>query len=135
MLLRNPPDEIPWPNSSFEWADFNNGVVAISLGFGGFLVCAWLLSKYLPKIPYLGNLILVPNISKPQENAGRISMTKPSDSVIKYLNVGDTGEVITTLRPTGKVQFSDAIVDVVAEGDFVNKGMKVEITQIHGYGS
>ena len=48
------------------------------------------------------------------------------------LNIGDIGEVISTLRPTGKAKFGDAIVDVVAEGDFVNKGTKVEIISING---
>ena len=59
-------------------------------------------------------------------------MTKPKDSEINKLNIGDTGEVISTLRPTGKVKFGDAIVDVVAEGDFINKGIQVKVTGIHG---
>jgi membrane-bound serine protease (ClpP class) len=131
MLLKNPPDEIPWPNNTFEWNDFNHGVISLSLGFGGFLICAWLLSKYLPKIPYLGGLILVPDSSK-KGGITRLSITKPQESETENLNIGDMGEVISTLRPTGKVKFGDAIVDVVAEGDFINKGIKVKITGIHG---
>ena len=131
MLLRNPPNEIPWPSNTYEWSDFNHGIISLSLGFGGFLICAWLLSKYLPKIPYLGSIILVPNPSK-QGGITKLSMTKPKDSEINKLNIGDTGEVISTLRPTGKVKFGDAIVDVVAEGDFINKGIQVKVTGIHG---
>jgi membrane-bound serine protease (ClpP class) len=40
--------------------------------------------------------------------------------------------VISTLRPTGKARFGDAIVDVVAEGDFINIGTQVKITEVHG---
>ena len=131
MLLKNPPDEIPWPSNSYEWSDFDQGIISLSLGFGGFLICAWLLSKYLPKIPYLGSMILVPNSSR-QGGITKLSMTKPKESEINNLNIGDIGEVISTLRPTGKVKFGDAIVDVVAEGDFINKGVQVKIIYIHG---
>ena len=131
MLLKNPPDEIPWPDNAFEWGDFNQGIVGLSLGIGAFLICAWLLSKYLPKIPYLGSMILAPDSSK-KGGITRLSITKPRESEIDKVNIGDIGEVISTLRPTGKVTFKDAIVDVVAEGDFINKGVKVKITGIHG---
>jgi len=40
--------------------------------------------------------------------------------------------VVSILRPTGKAKFRDAIVDVVAEGDFLDKGTKIEIIEIHG---
>jgi membrane-bound ClpP family serine protease len=46
--------------------------------------------------------------------------------------VGDVGEVTFILRPSGKVRFGDAIVDCVAEADFLDKGCKVEIIEIHG---
>ena len=62
----------------------------------------------------------------------RISMTKPVESQISGVNIGDTGQVISTLRPTGKAKFGDAIVDVVAEGEFLDKGSQVEIIHIHG---
>ena len=131
MLIKNPPDKLPWPNNSIEWGDFTQGVIGLSIGFSGFLILAWLLSKYLPKIPFLGGLILVPTTAK-QGGTMRISMTKPVESEITGINVGDTGRVISTLRPTGKARFGDAIVDVVAEGEFLNKGTQVEIIEIHG---
>ena len=133
MLLKNPPDEIPWPSNALEWQDFSQGVMSLSIGFVTFIVCAWLLSKYLPKIPYLSSMILVPAFAK-QGDINRISMTRPVDNQdeSKSINVGDIGEVVSTLRPTGKAKFGDAIVDVVAEGDFINRGIKVEIMGIHG---
>ena len=131
MLIKNAPGEMPWPTNPTEWRDFNNGVIGLSLGLGAFILCAWLLSKYLPKIPFLGGLILVPDTSK-SERVMPINMTRPTENETENLSIGDIGEVVSTLRPTGKARFGDAIVDVVAEGDFVNRGVKVEITGIHG---
>jgi membrane-bound serine protease (ClpP class) len=131
MLIKNPPDKLPWPSNPVEWGDFTQGVIGLSLGFGGFIILAWLLSKYMPKIPFLGGLILVPTSAK-QGGTMQVSMTKPVESEIVGVNIGDIGEVISTLRPTGKARFGDAIVDVVAEGDFLNIGTKVKIIEIHG---
>ncbi len=131
MLIKNPPDKLPWPSNAVEWSDFTQGVIGLSLGFGGFIILAWLLSKYLPKIPFLSGLILIPAFAK-RGGTMQVSMTKPVESEIAGINVGDIGEVVSTLRPTGKVRFGDAIVDVVAEGDFLNIGTRVKIIEIHG---
>ena len=131
MLIKNPPDKLPWPSNAVEWSDFSQGVLGLSFGFGGFLILAWLLSKYMPRMPFLGGLILLPTSPK-QGGTRRISMTRPVESEIAGVGIGDIGEVISTLRPTGKARFGDAIVDVVAEGDFLNIGTKVKIIAIHG---
>ena len=131
MLVKNPPNKLPWPESSVDWIYFSQGVFGLALGFVGFVVLAWLLSKYLPKIPFLGGLILVPTAAK-QNIPMRVSMTAMPESKITGVKIGDTGEVVSTLRPTGKARFGDAIVDVVAQSDFLNTGTRVEIVGIHG---
>ena len=131
MLVKNPPNKLPWPTNPGDWSDFTRGVLGLSLGFVGFIVLAWLLSKYLPKIPFLGGLILVPTSAK-QRNRMRVSMTALPESKTAGVKIGDTGEVISTLRPTGKARFGDAIVDVVAQGDFLKIGTRVKIIAIHG---
>ena len=41
--------------------------------------------------------------------------------------VGQTGVTISSLRPGGKAQFGDEIIDVISQGDLVAKGEKVKI--------
>ena len=131
MLIKNAPDELPWPKTALDWELFTSGVLGLSLGFVGFVVFAWILSKYLPRIQFLSGLILIPTVPR-QGDKKRVSMTTPPESETTSVNLGDTGEVISTLRPTGKAKFGDAIVDVVAEAEFLDKGTKVEIIEIHG---
>ena len=131
MLIKNPPNKpIPWPQTAFEWKTFTDGVLGLSLGFFGFIVFAWLFAKYIPKIRFLSGLILVPTTGRGGEM--HVSMTTERTRETKQINVGDTGEVVSTLRPTGKAKFGDAIVDVVAEAEFLDKGCEVEIIKIHG---
>jgi membrane-bound serine protease (ClpP class) len=131
MLIKNPPDKIPWPQTQMDWVLFTNGVLGLVIGFVGFLVFAWLTARYLPKMEFFSGLILMPaTTKKPGEIA--VSMTAPPDSEQLTVNIGDTGQVVSTLRPIGKAKFANAIVDVVAEAEFLDKGTKVEIIEIHG---
>ncbi len=131
MLIKNPPDEIPWPQTQFDWQLFMHGVLGLSLGFAGFVILAWLLTKYLPKLQFLSGLILVPTAAKLGSEM-EISMRVPPESKAVSVNIGDIGEVVSTLRPTGRARFGDAIVDCVAEAEFLDKGTKVKIIEIHG---
>jgi len=131
MLIKNPPDKAPWPQDAIAWSDFTWGVVGLSAGFAGFIVLAWLLSKYLPRIQFLSGLILVPAVPR-QSGEIPLSMTTPLESKTVSIKMGDSGEVVSKLRPTGKAKFGDAIVDVVAEAEFLDKGTKVEIIEIQG---
>jgi membrane-bound serine protease (ClpP class) len=131
MLIKNPPDRLPWPETSFDWRIFLNGVLGLSFGFIGFAILAWILARYLPKMQFLSGLILTPGPASGPGGAS-ISITASPESGRPNVNVGDVGEVISILRPTGKAKFGDAIVDVVATAEFLGRGTKVEIIEIHG---
>ena len=131
MLVKNPPDKIPWPQTEFDWQLFANGVLGLAIGFVGFVILAWLLSKYLPRLNFLSGLMLVPAAAKRGDEM-EVIMTAPSEAAVPSVNVGDVGKVVSTLRPTGKVKFGAAIVDCVAEAEFLDKGSEVEIIEIHG---
>ncbi len=46
--------------------------------------------------------------------------------------VASTGVALTPLRPAGRAQFDEQIVDVVTEGDFIESGDPVEVLSVHG---
>jgi len=46
--------------------------------------------------------------------------------------VGDIGIAMTFLRPSGKVKIKDDIFDVITEGEFMEKGTPVKISEIKG---
>ena len=133
MLVKNPPDSLPWPQDALAWNDFTSGLIALCLGVIGSIVLAWLISKYLPKteIQFLSGLFLVPKV-RGKDEIRNINMTQPPENKIEAVKVGDIGKVVSTLRPTGKAKFGEAIVDVVAEAEFLTKGTKVQIIKIHG---
>jgi membrane-bound serine protease (ClpP class) len=46
--------------------------------------------------------------------------------------VGRTGVTLSTLRPSGRADFDGKLLDVVAEGAFIEKGREVKIVAVHG---
>lgn len=132
MLIKNAPDQLPWPTTPEEWGPVRDGVLGLTYGVVGFAVLAWIVSHYLPKLRFMSGLILVPAPATGGEPATKISLSAPVDSLGRPPQVGDIGEVISPLRPAGKARFGDAVVDVVATAEFISRGEGVEIIEIHG---
>ncbi len=131
ILVPNRPDELPWPRYDFDdvqWRILSNGAWGFALGFLGFAVLAYILAKFLPKRGPLTGLVLEPALAGPKMEA---DMTAPPGRTGE-LKTGDTGVAITKLRPAGQARFDSAVVDVVAEGEFIEKGRKIKIMQIQG---
>jgi membrane-bound serine protease (ClpP class) len=132
MFIRNAPDELPWPETAGDWQSLSSGLFALMLGFGGFVILAWILSRYLPRLPFLSGLILTPAAPSGGGDGSQVSLTAPPDSTHAGIRVGDVGAVTTRLRPAGKARFGDAVVDVVATGEFLDRGVRVRIISING---
>ena len=46
--------------------------------------------------------------------------------------VGQFGEALSTLRPAGRAQFGEQVVDVVSEGGYIDRGAQVEVLKVVG---
>jgi len=46
--------------------------------------------------------------------------------------VGQRGETQTVLRPAGRMRLGDLLIDVVSQGDFIDRGERVEVAQVIG---
>jgi len=132
MLIRNAPDELPWPETATDWQILSSGVLGLTCGLVGFIFLAWLLSRFLPKMQFLSGLILIPTVAGGGGGQAVVSMTAPPEKAGLGVEVGDIGEVIARLRPAGKARFGPAIVDVVAAGEFLAVGARVTIVRIRG---
>jgi membrane-bound serine protease (ClpP class) len=132
MLVKNAPDQLPWPEGPEDWKVLADGVLGLTYGFVGGGVLAWIVSRYLPRLPFMSGLILVPTRATSAGAPARISLTAPPQSATARLQPGDTGQVTSKLRPAGKARFGDAVVDVVATAEFINRGAAVEIVEIRG---
>jgi len=131
ILVPNRPNELPWPRydlGDMQWKMFTDGTLALGIGFIGFTILAYFLAKFLPKTSTFAGLVLSP------AGAGeklQIDSTAPLAEICE-LKIGDDGIAMTKLRPAGRAKFRQAIVDVVTEGDLIEKDKKVKIVHIQG---
>lgn len=131
MLIKNPPDTVPWPQNQFDWQIFVNGALGLLIGFVGFAILAWLLARYLPKIPVAGRLVLAaPQKSVVQvQQDGRADVT---DSFVPLVEIGQKGISISQLHPAGKASFGGRRIDVVSRGELIEADRQIIVELIEG---
>jgi len=125
ILVANTPKEFPLPRTHLDWATFSNGLAGLMVGLIAAVIGAAILSRFLPKIPIAGRLVLP---SAAPADGAPVTETSP----IGRISVGDTGVVESMCRPVGMVRFGEDIVDASSEGGPIEKGAKVRVLRYDG---
>ena len=126
MVMPKDPGPFPFPRTEIAWETFWGYVVWLIFGFFGFVVGALILAKYLPRIPKLGRLVL----AEPTP-ATSMAVAGPPD-IAPGIDVGATGIAIGPLHPAGQVRIDNATVDVVTEGQLIDRGAQVQVIRREG---
>ncbi|MHC4962313.1 MAG: NfeD family protein [Planctomycetota bacterium] len=129
MWVKNAPGEVPWPKGEVAWSIFTDGLFGMAVGFLLFVGAVAILAKYMDRMPFLRRFVLKSAVTGKQTAVSQTFEPKQERTALK---VGQMGEVISALRPAGKVQFGTSVVDVVADGAFIEKGRQVKILEVHG---
>lgn len=95
-------------------------------GFAALIATAWL-QQYLPRTPYLKNLIL--HGPTPEEAIDR----SRREHLANYEHLmGQQGVAMTPLVPSGKVRFGDETISVQSDGELIAVGSQVEVIDVFG---
>ncbi len=116
------------PHAKHEWTQLNRMLLVILLSGLAFASAAYMLRRYLGSLPILGRMILAP----PGSADGDRATGSPRRGDQSAIQIGASGVAVSALRPAGKARFSKQYVDVVTDGEFITKGSRVEILEIHG---
>jgi membrane-bound serine protease (ClpP class) len=88
------------------------------IAFLGGAVVVVVLSRWLPKTSFYGKLVS-------QAASGVTTAAKLERQQMSRL--GQVGVAISALRPGGKAQFGNEILDVISQGELIDKGQRVKI--------
>lgn len=122
------------PESGEEWTGFGYDVLLVVSAFVGFLIALVFLSNYIGDIPGLSRLTLKPPVALDGATASA-AVSVASGGLMpgwQRVELGDVGQTISPLRPSGKMQVDDFTVDVVTEGDFVEPEVSVKVVGKQG---
>ncbi len=124
-------------------ADINNlarTVGTLTASLVSVVVSAVILSRYLPHIPILSQMILSPpgtteghDPDEPQllpEYADEPSSTALIEQDASL--VGKQGKTVSVLRPAGKAQIEGRYLDVLSDGPYIPQGSRVEVVSVSG---
>lgn len=96
--------------------------VMVAVMVGGFL-----LSRFLPKVPLFGGLLLNPDAGAPQETS---SAAVGGNRLVGL--EGRNGTALTDLRPSGRASIDGEPYDVVTEGRYLERGADVRVFKVSG---
>jgi membrane-bound serine protease (ClpP class) len=118
-----------WPTQEYEYRQMGGTLGRITLTIVAVVTGAILLGRYFPHMPIFRRMILVP-----EESATGAGIEKPDldpDGPLTYL-LGERGKTTTVCRPSGKARIGDQLVDVTADGFFIEANAPVEVIEVRG---
>ncbi|WP_435005965.1 NfeD family protein [Tundrisphaera lichenicola] len=122
-----------WPTQEYEYRQMAGTlfqVVAVMVGVG---VGAALVGKYIPSLPIFNRMVLKPetyNGSELDDPMVKPPTTEAYESLAFLM--GETGRSTTVLRPTGKARFGNLLVEVLADGYYIERDTLIEVVDVQG---
>jgi membrane-bound serine protease (ClpP class) len=98
-------------------------LVSLLVSFVLTLIIFAIILKYAPKNKHFSRIVLNTRLDKDKGFT-------PFDNYEGY--IGQTGTVITPLRPSGTISIDGRLLDVVSEGQFIGKEELVKVNRIEG---
>ncbi|MDX2131699.1 MAG: NfeD family protein [Planctomycetota bacterium] len=94
-------------------------------------VVMYFIAKNFGSLPILGRLVLK-DPGTTEESEGFLADAFPP-SPAEGVKVGDEGVALTPLRPAGRVEVGERVIDAVAEFGFIDAGSRVRIVTMDGF--
>jgi membrane protein implicated in regulation of membrane protease activity len=106
---------------------FEYNLLKVTTAFVMAGIALLVLARYLPFLPVLSRIVHRQSLAA--AHAGELTQARvPGLSAM----AGRLGVAATPLRPAGRAEFGDQVLDVVTQGDFVEKGARVRIVEVRG---
>lgn len=90
-------------------------------GLAGLIICFSIIVRYLPGSLLLRGLVIT--------DTQRVEDGYSVASASRIALLGKHGRAVTALRPAGKIEVGDDLVDAMAEGTFIERDQRVEIIE------
>jgi membrane-bound serine protease (ClpP class) len=114
-----PKPDFPWQKGIFLASLLKVLASALCAGVISFSFIKW----GLPRVSTV--------VKGPYLNEALTDVTAASGLIIA-VSPGDKGTVVTALRPAGRATINGEAFDVVSNGDFIEKGKPIVVTQVQG---
>lgn len=118
------------PATAFEEQLLFENLLSLVVSLALFLVIAPMVSRFLPKVPLFRGIMLQPPATA-SAGGGGAPLTAGAEGV-SGPEPGDQGEAVTDLYPSGKMRAGGRVYDVMAQGQYIERGAPVRVVQVRG---
>lgn len=115
------------PRNDYQLHQLRNSLLTLTGAGIGLVVAVAAMRRYLPHTPVLNHMVLAPPSS---EEVSRINEREALARLDHLL--GRRGTAFTPLVPGGKARIDDELVDVLTDGEFVDRGLPIEVVEVRG---
>lgn len=115
------------PHTDAEIRQLRDSLLVVGSSGVLFIGAAMVMRRFLPKTPLFRHILLEPPGSEhPEELSQR-------EAMVDYRHLeGEQGVAATQLTPAGKARVGDLLVDVVSDGELIEKGQAIRVSEVHG---
>ncbi len=120
------------PDLPGTWEALRNGLLTLIVSLALACVGFFFLTKFFGQVPLINRLVLGDE-QKPMSAA--FGNRQTDTATLAPVRVGDEGESLAELHPSGRAQFGDQPVDVVSVvsvGGWIEAGRKIRVVEVHG---
>ena len=115
------------PHNQYQFEQLKTSLsVLVGAGFAA-VIAAALMNRFLPHTPMFHRMLLAPPSTEELSHISRREALAEFDHL-----VGKQGIATTPLLPAGKARFGEQLVDVIADGQFIERGHNVVVIEARG---
>jgi membrane-bound serine protease (ClpP class) len=122
-----------WPTQEYEYRQMAGTlfqVVGVMVGVG---VGATLFGRFLPSLPVINRMVLKAEPYEAEENPDPTAKPAAIEGYESFaFLMGETGRTTTVLKPTGKARFGSLLIDVRADGYYIERDTLIEVVDVQG---
>ncbi len=116
------------PRNPYQLAHLRNSLFVLAGAGLGTVVAAALLRHFLPHAPMFNRMLLAPPSHE------ELSALAEREAMARFDHlVGRRGTAFTPLVPSGKARIDEQLIDVLTEGEFVDRGQSIEVIAVRGH--
>jgi membrane-bound serine protease (ClpP class) len=119
-----------WPTRASEYREMGYTLAQLTGAIIAVGVAAAILGRYFPSLPLFNRIVLKPEpVGGEADPSGKPALDADAPP---FFLIGETGRTTTALKPTGKAKFGDLLIDVTADGFYIEPNSLVEVVEVQG---
>lgn len=120
-----------WPSQDYEYKAMGKTLIQILVVLFSVIAGAVAFGRYFPSLPFFNRMVLKADTGEDDPFALGEKPLIDADPSLTFL-LGETGRTTTVLKPVGKARFGEMLVEVTADGAYLEMDSLVEVVEIHG---